>query len=191
MIRDDAVITAAAKIHHHHNETAAIATLKQNCNSMNNIFVLVCVADAKRSRGVPDCKVLGLGLDLGYRLGQTRSPPEGVTAVPLRARKHDETLTPHLLMSRVHPLLKPFFCTSTYLATTAVPPSGTTKSHACVRGNYRPSLCLGNPPNRWAGVRASLPLSGVLGSVFVCLLFLGCFHSTGTTISINDCLSWI
>jgi hypothetical protein len=36
--------------------------------------VLVCVADAKRSGGVlaPDCKVLGLGLDLGYRLGQTR-----------------------------------------------------------------------------------------------------------------------
>jgi hypothetical protein len=25
--------------------------------SMNNIFVFVCVADAKRSRGVPDCKV--------------------------------------------------------------------------------------------------------------------------------------
>jgi len=93
---------------------------------------------------------------------------------------HDETMQQPRLSRLSPPVAETFFLYINIARNngTAVPPSGTTKSHAGIRGNCRPGVSV--TPNRRAGVRASLPLPSVLVSL-----------SAGTTISINDCRSWI
>jgi hypothetical protein len=63
----------------------------------------------------------------------------------------------HLIVTFAIYISNSFFCTSIlarYNRGTNKPPSGTTKSHAGIRGNYRPSVSVIHPTDGWKYERA-------------------------------------